>query len=178
MLTTQTSAPLLHAGVFRGNVDATSEVVHSFSTVKSGLRARYLRIIPLATQGGGAVRVGVYGRKLETVGPVAKRGGLRASSCKVTYAEDLHDDVPDMVQYTLTGPPLTADGHKKTSRYVRHGLVSGRCRCSLCMWRNPAGARRALRREAGEMARAFIWEEICDAEDVYHGRCLESYGGT
>ena len=179
MLTSQTSAPLLHAGVFRGNVDATSEVVHSFSTVKSGLRARYLRIIPLATQGCGAVRVGVYGRKLETGGPVAKRGGLRASSCKVTYAEDLHDGVPDMVQYTLTGPPLTADGHKKTSHYVRHGLVScGRCRCSWCMWRNPAGARRALRREAREMTRAFIWENNCVAEDVYRGRYLESYGGA
>ena len=51
-------------GVFRGNDDATTEVAHSFASVRGGLRARYLRVVPIEHHGGGALRVGVYGHAL------------------------------------------------------------------------------------------------------------------
>jgi len=47
----------LPLGVFKGNTNATDEVAHDLR----GLRARYLRITPLEAEGGGALRVGLYG---------------------------------------------------------------------------------------------------------------------
>ena len=48
-------------GVFTGNNDAMTEVVHRCGDIKGGLHARYLRFVPLECEGGGALRVGVYG---------------------------------------------------------------------------------------------------------------------
>ena len=79
-------------GNFGGNSDGTSEVSHSFSTVRGGLHARYLRLVPLeCSEGGGAVRVGVYGRAL---GAERTRGG----SAEVEGSDQL-------VMYTLTTAP-------------------------------------------------------------------------
>jgi hypothetical protein len=98
-------------GTFEGNSDEVTEVAHSFAfAVQGGLRARYLRIVPLETQGGGGLRVGVYG----TAAPAAAGGQraqgaarlLRGSSAARggsggAHAAD-HEDACDLVEYRLT----------------------------------------------------------------------------
>ena len=78
-------------GAFHGNVDATSEVAHDVR----GLRARFLRIVPLEAQGLGALRVGVYG---QSAAPAA------AASFGVVHAvagNDGAEEAPEPIRYTL-----------------------------------------------------------------------------
>ena len=85
-------------GRFKGNGDATTEVAHSLSSMRGGgLRARYLRVLPTAVEGGGAMRIGVYGIPTEAVrartGNAGSAGGGGAEATVVTY--------------TLVTPPAT-----------------------------------------------------------------------
>lgn len=51
-------------GVFRGNTDMTSEIVHDLSSVLQSrcvIRCRFLRFRPVSFRGKPALRVGVYG---------------------------------------------------------------------------------------------------------------------
>ena len=76
-------------GVFAGNADETTEVAHAFSTLKGagstraggGLCARYLRFKPLDCEGGGAMRVGVYGERIGEVRSDARRVGRSSPRC-------------------------------------------------------------------------------------------------
>ena len=82
-------------GVFNGNTDSITEVSHSFAIIHGGLRARYLRLVPLDWQNGGAVRVGVYGHAVEG----ASAGKRVRGGTKRTEEED------QLVAYTLTTSP-------------------------------------------------------------------------
>ena len=77
-------------GVFKGNIDATSEVAHDLR----GVRARYLRIVPLEAVGMGALRVGVYGM---TAAAAAVEGGVAG--------EGGGEEAPEPISYTLRTCP-------------------------------------------------------------------------
>lgn len=77
-------------GVMKGNADATSEVAHDMR----GLRARYLRFIPLEVEGMGALRVGVYGH----TAAAAAEGGCAGG-------EGGGEEKPDPISYTLRTCP-------------------------------------------------------------------------
>jgi len=91
-------------GVFRGNSDEMGEVVHSFTSMQGGgLRARYLRVVPLETVGGGALRVGVYGSASSSKGAMGGscrrgKGCTRPRGVPMSAAEA--GDC--LVQYKLT----------------------------------------------------------------------------
>ena len=88
-------------GRFDGNSDETTEVAHSFTNVGGGgLRARYLRVVPLECVGGGAMRVGVYGEHVGNgaSGQVVRGGGRRSSRRRAESDED----ECDLVEYELT----------------------------------------------------------------------------
>jgi len=94
-------------GVLRGNTDATTEVAHSFATVK--LRARYLRIVPLDPENGGAMRVGVYGRPLATHGVAT--GGSDGSGAAGSSSEGM----ASLVTYTHT------ESHHRSTKFGLDG---------------------------------------------------------
>jgi len=98
-------------GVFRGNFDATTEVSHSFGGYRGGLRARYLRLVPLDCQNGGAVRVGVYGR-LAGATPQVKR-----PRCGVVASDG--EGTEELVTYTLTTVP-----ESRSRTFARDGVIS------------------------------------------------------
>lgn len=62
-------------GVCIGNTDELTEVAHSFTALRGDLHARYLRIKPLECEGGGAMRVGVYGQRTTDVRDGVHRSG-------------------------------------------------------------------------------------------------------
>lgn len=138
-------------GAFAGNTDATSEVAHLLdeSFVKGGLTCRYLRLLPLETHGGGAVRIGVYGAAAR--GPERRAPGRRARG---RGAAD--DGVPEAVTYTLTAP---CEG--RTRSLCRDGSRAyGRCRCSYCLARNRPAQRQARQRQAERDAQEASEVEI------------------
>jgi len=107
-------------GVFVGNSDATTEVAHAFSSVKGGLRARYLRVVPLETEGGGALRVGVYGKAVKqaegTRKQAAARGGGKAA---------VGDEESELVRYTLTMGQVSVGRANRNTRYARNRAPHG-----------------------------------------------------
>lgn len=116
-------------GIFRGNADATSEVAHSLRMFKGGVTARYVRFRPIETVGGGAMRVGVYGRRQGTDGsPTRLRHGSGAANPDA--------DGPDLITYVLKETP------KSRAFYtVKHGSLSrGRSCCRE--WKRTSRARR------------------------------------
>ena len=150
-------------GTFTANEDATGEVAHVLDVpagLSSGLVCRYLRIVPLETVGGGALRVGVYGRATPARAadePRAARrsGGGGASSA--TGAEATSDgEIPSSVTYTLRepgegfNPTLCNDGS-------RHACQC--CRCSYCIPNSSASAAR-LERRLQAKAEACAWREL------------------
>jgi len=96
-------------GVFNGNTDPTTEVAHSFSMYKN-LKARYLRVIPIDCEGGGAMRVGIYGTPIEK--PLDK-SHAGSGSTEVNEKNQL-------VTYVLTSAP---EWHK-CSPFRVHGRTS------------------------------------------------------
>ena len=122
-------------GVFHGNDDATSEVAHSLHQYKGGIVARFVRFRPLEAVGGGAMRVGVYGRPI---------GGAADAAAANAYAADGRggvggrgaaaeaDDELTLVTYELTTPSSTA--HKC---YV--AKQGNSCRGCRCCWYEPPG---------------------------------------
>jgi hypothetical protein len=98
-------------GVYKGNTDEMGEVAHLLNGGRGGVRARYLRVTPLETVGGGSMRIGVYGERVSEshVGrrrraKAARAGGVNAST----------DGDAALVQYKLTSgaahPARTVDG--------------------------------------------------------------------
>ena len=73
-------------GIFKGNVDVTGEAVHDVR----GLRARYLRWVPLEVEGLGALRVGVYGMTSAAAALVGSAAGAESG-----------EEAPDPIRYTL-----------------------------------------------------------------------------
>jgi len=96
-------------GEFRGNSDPTTEVAHSFTDAQGGgLMARYLRVRPLECEGGGAMRLGVYGLSRRSDGNCTVAGHAR----DVT---DNPDQTPQYVTYHFKQPRPTVN-----RRYSRH----------------------------------------------------------
>ena len=98
-------------GAFKGNTNATDEVAHDLG----GLRARYVRITPLDVEGGGALRVGLYGLGAAE----AARGESLASHGDACAAEE----PPEPITYTLcTAPPSLNTKYTHCERHVyRYG---------------------------------------------------------
>ena len=101
----------LPLGAFKGNTNATDEVAHDLG----GLRARYVRITPLDVEGGGALRVGLYGLGAAEVA----RGESLASHGDACAAEE----PPEPITYTLrTAPPSLNTKYTHCERHVyRYG---------------------------------------------------------
>lgn len=101
-------------GVFRGNDDATSEVAHSLRQYKGGLVARFVRFRPLTAAGGGAMRVGVFGRPIGGDVDADAAAAAAAGGCgggggrggRGAAAEA--DEGPTLITYELTAPSPTA----------------------------------------------------------------------
>jgi len=92
-------------GRFVGNTDETSEVAHTFTDVRGGLQARYLRIVPLECEGGGALRVGVYGERAGCAAGGERDERSRRGAVGGPASEKERDS--SLVQYTLTSRPTT-----------------------------------------------------------------------
>ena len=135
-------------GVFRGNNDPTTEVAHSLSPFMGGLKARYLRLVPLETAGGGALRVGVYGH-------VARHGVKAGGGDSGRQEKESREQDTEFVKYTLKRVAIDkATGQLKTSRYVHKTVFKfqySRCLCPWCQ-----GQRRRPRPTAREMCAAGI----------------------
>ena len=91
-------------GSFKGNADATSEVAHSLG----GLRARYLRIVPLDVVGEGALRVGVYGQVAAAAAVCGAASGAKEAPDPITYtlcslSEGLNTRYTHRERYTYRG---------------------------------------------------------------------------
>ena len=125
-------------GAFEGNSDETSEVAHSFAAVRGGLRARYLRVVPLETEGGGGLRVGVYGEPAGAAERHVQQGANLAASRAGAPRDAVGEDVHALVEYRLTtGGPR---GFARDGKGLRRGYdayfdsrKSGR-RCSAKLW--------------------------------------------
>ena len=101
-------------GIFKGNSNATDEVAHDVR----GLRARYLRITPLEVEGGGALRVGLYG-----LGAVALARGERLATHGDASAAK---EPPEPITYTLrTAPPSLNTKYTHCERHTHRGKMYG-----------------------------------------------------
>lgn len=173
-----TRCPWHSLGEFQGNTDECSEVAHMLAhhagVGKEGLVCRHLRIIPLHSQGGGALRVGVYGVPVDVHGKRRVGLGDQRATATATTATATHDEEYDeTVKYTITAP-----GASYNSRFCNSGS-SGmwlKCNCSWCrgdMFK-PSVRRRAQRQQAAEevrdLRRAFDLVKV-----ELEGRALRSY---
>ena len=142
-------------GQFRGNTDATSEVAHSFTSVRGGLRARYLRVMPLETIGGGALRIGVYGHQGAV--PVAARRAraINGPTDESTEGSDAHA----LIKYSLTS---VTDAGACMHFIPRGAEPSRRCRCEYCCFVSPS-RRQALRLTAQGEAKQVTSERALDS---------------
>mmetsp|Transcript_22766 Transcript_22766/g.53826 ORF Transcript_22766/g.53826 Transcript_22766/m.53826 type:complete len:712 (+) Transcript_22766:45-2180(+) len=146
-------------GVFSGNDDATTEVAHSFAHMRGGLRARYLRVRPLENVGGGALRVGVYGR----VVPPPKDKSTILKAVRLARGKATVGDASDVITYTLTTGQVAGVGREnRNTRFARD-----RNSTSLCFsggpyrhdWGSIHFATEAIsaRRQARQEAKEFTW---------------------
>ena len=151
-------------GCFVGNADDVSEVAHSLSKLapgRRGLVARYLRIVPLESEGGGAMRVGVYGERL---GPEEGSVGRRRARLEPRSFQQAWQTMPNgaesaetaLVTYKLTSHQASASAAPRPRSHVRDGLGLG-TRC--CKYYNDgygrgkrlrAPVKRSLREEQEE----------------------------
>ena len=145
-------------GTFEGNGDATSEVVARLDRLASGkdggLVCRYLRLVPLVSKGGGALRVGVYGRRVQDLKTVAapKETARRSEAWAEGWECEICADDETEVMYTLTEPREAFNAHFGSDG--SRGIGSS-CRCSYC--RAPAnGNRQRQRRAAAEEAGCLV----------------------
>lgn len=93
-------------GTFAGNTDEWSEVAHNFSEMRGGVVARYLRIVPLECEGGGAMRVGVYGECLRDGSDFTSLTRKLDSRSMINSCEQdrvsLTGQKTELVRYTVT----------------------------------------------------------------------------
>jgi len=110
-------------GCFTGNADDVGEVAHSVGELgpgRRGLVARYLRVVPLESEGGGAMRVGVYGERLGSWDRCAPR------SRKHDAAELPRGVETELITYTLTSSQAcSASAAARPRSHVRDGLGLG-----------------------------------------------------
>lgn len=137
-------------GIFVGNGDEMSEVTHAFGTIKGGLRARYLRVRPLECEGGGAIRVGVYGERTIDKREAARRVGRSMNAGDTEGA--------GLVQYKLTTAP---PGEQKARHFVTdgNGLSGGGWWLSRDNKANRCHRRIAAVREAANDEGSDYWED-------------------
>lgn len=149
-------------GLYKGNDDATSEVAHDVR----GLRARYLRIVPLEAVGMGAMRVGVYGHTAATAAAADALGG---------GGEGGDGEAPEPIAYTLrTCPPSVNTRWTHCERYTYRGgsrrrgpwLPSG-----LTMRGERVEPRLRALRERDE-------DDVSDVDDPWYDEEEEDEGGT
>ena len=130
-----------------GNSDATTEVAHPLEhALKGGLVCRYLRLVPLECEGGGALRVGVYGEPIADQSPShrSRRGGGLGRTSRLRPSAD--DELPEGISYTLTLPSESFN-----RKFCLDGSGQKGCRCSYCLGDNGlsrSGRRLRLRLEA------------------------------
>jgi len=162
-------------GVFAGNDDATSELAHSFAHMRGGLQARYLRVRPLETVGGGALRVGVYG----TLAPQPKdksaktaRGHKAVARGKATAGDEA-----GVITYTLTTGQVAGVGREnRNTRYARDRdalALHPTGGCFRYLWSRPnssapsfATEAMAARRQAREEAKEYLWGRRDEGAEV------------
>lgn len=106
-------------GVYKGNCDATSEVAHDVR----GLRARYLRIVPLEAEGMGALRVGVYGHTA-TDAFAPESGGVGDAEAPEPIAYCLRTCPPSLnTRWTHCAKHTYRGGSRRDSWCRRNGLT-------------------------------------------------------
>ena len=147
-------------GIFHGNSDETTEVAHAFTTFKGGLTTRYLRVVPLDSENGGAMRVGVYGE------PSARgkaRGVSRRAGTRERTTADIEEGERALVEYRLTAVPegvnrrLACDGHTRS-------MQGGGCPC--CRYQEGRSSLRLRRRKDTQRAAAAVDEMDLAREDA------------
>ena len=124
-------------GIFAGNADAITEVAHDVR----GLVARYLRIVPLQGEGGGAMRFGVYGKTAAKAAATA--GG----------AEQGGEDAPEPIAYTLQEVPETVN-----MKYTSRGWY-GRDRYHWYGREKKSRKRHNRRMDAAREGTECVWED-------------------
>ena len=153
-------------GTFQGNTDATTEVVHSFASIKgatgrqSGVRARYLRVVPVSNVNGGAMRVGVYGFDDAGGAEGGKRGRkgslAKPKGCPDSRAMANDETTPSLITYTLSRPAEDAN-----ARYHHHNVMWN----AGGFWRDKSNGPK-VRRNVRRLAARQV---VADARKV---RCL------
>ena len=143
-------------GIFDGNSDETTEVAHAFTAVRGGLRARYLRVQPLDSVGGGGLRLGVYGEG-------ASSDSKGAGACRAVGTEARDDELSGgLISYTLTTPRARPAGQAPNSQPLApDGQGCSGCRCSYCRPdRRPSANRQRRRLQAiHEFSSACVVDE-------------------
>jgi len=95
-------------GVLAGNTETTSEKTHDLAKVLPGLVCRYLRVVPLEAENGGALRVQVFGN------PGGGASGADAAAAAATRVDRTGGGPADedLVEYTLVRPARALGGAK------------------------------------------------------------------
>jgi hypothetical protein len=154
-------------GTFTGNNDEWSEVAHTFGTTRGGVPARYLRVVPLECEGGGAMRVGVYGERLQGGGHGPAMAMSRANPETRKLGGALMrstDQDADLVQYTLrmsragTGPRT----------HVRDGKLKGYKDKYYSEWmsHDRRAIKRCVARHTDEMLQEWRDRDWYDRQDA------------
>lgn len=163
-------------GCFAGNADDVSEVAHSLSELapgRRGLVARYLRIVPLESEGGGSMRVGVYGERLGPEEGSVGRRRARLQPESQPMPDGAESAETGLVTYTLTSRQASASAAPRPRSHVRDGLgLGGGCwkydgygRGKYKRLRAPT--KRSLRGHAAEMLQE--WREELEERSCRSG---------
>ncbi|KAG8459863.1 hypothetical protein KFE25_014426 [Diacronema lutheri] len=126
-------------GVFAGNVDGTSEVAHAVSHGREPVRARFVRFEPLAWHGDApALRVGVYGRRLDAPTPTVDGASATPASVRYTLCGGALEDgrLFDAARRAQLGTAADDDDARAAvrslGRYTRHAYSRFRSRAYSC----------------------------------------------
>ena len=164
--------------MFAGNTNDTSEVTHLFTTVRGGVRARYVRFVPLECTGGGAMRVGVYGEPAQDM-PARTRKVIGTDT--PARKREVDGDC-NLIEYKLK----TKGSTTASPLYVRDGLgVGGGKDWYRCASHSVNRRRRRLdaAREALQISsmsssiHAKLVEELRGADEVSKDSSIQTRAG-
>lgn len=129
-------------GTFKGNKDATTEVAHLLTGISNqGIRCQYLRFVPLECEGGGAMRVGIYGEAPKDSNTNKKRGNHGGESPDETFEQIVRYEVHETA-HLLVKDALVRDifGRRNESESSWHSNHTSN------LWGNSEGGRRLTRK--------------------------------
>ena len=177
-------------GCFAGNADDVGETAHNLGDLgpgRGGLVARYLRIVPLESEGGGAMRVGVYGERLgwDRCAPRSRkhdaaeltrgvsirqsRDRLQPKWLNRPYPAETESET-ELITYTLTSSQASASAAPRPRSHVRDGLGlgdNGKYDGYGKGKRRRAPSKRSLRGHAAEMLQEWRDQDLQTHERGY-----------